>query len=318
MRMVLGALGATFLVGSAHGETLQVPATHPTLGAAVRAAAPGDRIEVQGGRHCGARLDKPLTVVGRDAATIIGCPDGPAIHGGLKVGFLLDGEPASPGPNGTRITGFTFDGADVATERHRLAFGIFGRFTSDVVVADNTFSGTVQAITNTAGSGWVITRNRIRALSVFNGGGRSGGGVGIVVQSAGPALAAPGGALNPLNRPRDNTVAENEIEAHVPDGLDAFSMAGILVLAADGTVVSRNHLRLPDNAAARGAGEGVLVTSRIAARPHCEAPGARDTVVEENDGRDSELAVLIENPGVASTDGLEIRDNRGAVVVEKP
>src|SRR5262245_41214089 len=114
MRIVCGAGFAVWLLvaSAAQAATLQVPAQLPTLAEAVAAAAPGDEIQVVGGRHCGARIDKRLTLVGRAGATIVGCAGGPALFDGLRVGFLLLAEAGSrAGADGTRITGFTFDGA---------------------------------------------------------------------------------------------------------------------------------------------------------------------------------------------------------------
>jgi hypothetical protein len=308
-----GAFASTLLGSAAYAETLRVPADFPGIADAVAAASAGDRIEVAGGRHCGARIDKRLTLVGTEGATIVGCVKSPTVQG-LRAGFLLDGKPGASAGNDTSITGFTFDGTGISARRRTaLAFGVFGRFTSGVIVSNNVFLANVQAVTNTAGDGWVITSNRVRGLTTF-----SGGGLGIVVQSAGDANAAMGGALNPLNRPEDNTIADNEIEGRIPDRLDHFSMAGILVVAADRTVVSRNRVRLPANKSGRAAGEGVLVTSNIGSLEQSHVPGARETVVEENDGRGSEVGVLIENGGVANSAGLELRANRGEVVVQEP
>jgi hypothetical protein len=313
MRFILAALGMLSLTTSAaHAETLHVPGDHPTIAAALAAAAPGDQIDVASGRHCGAAVTKRVALVGHPGATIVGCSESPLVSG-LRVGFLLDGRPGATPADDTRISGFVFDGAGL-TARHReaLAFGVFGRFTSGVIVSNNAFLRMVQAVTNTAGDGWVITSNRVRGLTAM-----SGGGVGIVVQSADGAIAALGGALNPRNRPEDNTVADNDVEGRIPDRLDGYSMAAILVVAADRTVVSRNHVRLPANPRGHAAGEGVLVTSRTASLSDAHAPGARETVVEENDGLGCEIGVLVEHPGVPNDAGLELRGNRGGVVVQE-
>ena len=312
-RVALGAGLLSLLASTAYAGTLQVPSEQPTIAAAIAAAQPGDQIEVAGGRHCGALVDKRVSLVGRDGATIVGCAQSPVIAGGLRVGFLLAGSADATPADDTRITGFTFDGAGVSARRREgLAFGVFSRFNSGVIVSNNVFLGLVQAVTNTAGDRWVITSNRVRGLTAL-----SGGGVGIVVQSADGALAALGGALNLHNRPEDNTVADNDVEGRIPDGLDGYSMAAILVVAADRTVVSRNHVRLPANPRGRAAGEGVLVTSKTAGLDDAHAPGARETVVEENDGRGCGIAVLVEHPGVPNTAGLELRANRGEVVVQE-
>ena len=119
------------------------------------------------------------------------------------------------------------------------------------------------------------------------------------------------------NRPTDNTVAENVIEGRVPDGLDRFSMAGILVHGADRTVVTRNRVRLPGNPKSRGAGEGILLTARTAS-VDTAAPGPRESAVEENQVGAAGIGVLVENAGVAADEGLVLRDNEGLVIVQDP
>jgi hypothetical protein len=308
MRLVLGSIATLLSMGSVAGAaTLQVPGDHADLASAIAAAAPGDRIEVASGRHCGAVINKRLTLVGRDGATIVACVKSPVVAQGLRAGFLLAGRAGTSAASDTSITGFAFEGAG----KPRLAFGVFGRFASGVIVSGNTFHGTIQAITNTAGDRWVITNNVVRGLTALS----YGGGAGIVVQSADGEIAAWGGTLNPANRPEDNTIADNDVTGRIPTGLDDFSMAAILVVAADRTVVSRNKVRLPANRAGRATGQGVLVTSRTFAVE--AATGARETVVEENDGRDSEVAVVVEAAKVTNKAGLELRDNRGKVVVEE-
>jgi nitrous oxidase accessory protein len=228
--------------GAAAAGTLRVPDDFPTLQAAIDAASPGDEIRVAAGRHCGARVGTPVALVGERGAVIAGCPGGPTVHGRLRVGLLLAGGEGAPA-SGSVITGLAFDGAGVADGNLApLAFGVFGRFVDDVVVSGNVFRGTVQAITNTAGHRWVITSNRIEGFTAFGCPGLCGGGVGIAVQPATGALARPGGSLNPRNRAADNTVADNEVKGRAPEGLDAFSLAGVFVQAADRTVVSTNRV----------------------------------------------------------------------------
>jgi len=45
-------------------------------------------------------------------------------------------------------------------------------------------------------------------------------------------------------------------------------------------------------------------------------PGARDTVVVDNDGRDSEIALSVEGDGGANTEGMVLRGNFGVNLIE--
>jgi hypothetical protein len=310
---------------AAHAATLAVPGDHPTLQAAVRAAAPGDQIRLATGRHCGAVVDRPLTIVGEPGATVVGCPDSPRLHGQLRVGLLLpDADGLNPA-SGTTVTGLIFDGEGVSNDDlHPLAFGVFARFADEVVVTGNHFLGTVQAITNTAGRRWTITRNNILGLGVFADCQRTcGGGSAIVVQDAGEAVALPGGSLNPRNRPSDNTVADNQVEVLARPGFDRFGLAGVVVLGADRTVVFGNRLAIPGDdqpgdSIADGdvTGVGVLIDNQRAGQTTVSVPGSRETTVEANDGRASQRAVVVVGKKGVNTAGLIVEGNQGAVSLE--
>src|SRR4051812_22262841 len=83
MRLVLGVSCALLLTGSvASAATLHVPGEYPTIAAALDAAAVGDRIEVTGGRNCGAAVAKRVALVGREGASIVGCAHGPTLRSG--------------------------------------------------------------------------------------------------------------------------------------------------------------------------------------------------------------------------------------------
>jgi hypothetical protein len=325
MKLLLG-VALISAAGSAQAATLTVPGDHPTLQAAADAAADGDEIRVGAGRHCGAVIRKRLTLTadGTGAATIVGCAEGPRLHGELRVGLYLEGRGGTSAASGTVISGLAFDGAGVSSGHlAALAFGVLGRFASDVVVSGNRFLGTVQAVTNTAGDRWTVTQNHISGLSVLDCHGVCGGGVGIVMQRATGALAAPGGSLNPVNRPDENTVADNQITGAAPAGFDAFMLAGVLVLAADRTVVFANRVGLQAPAMAPGdvAAAAVLIDNASAAGDEPPAvPGARATTVEQNDGRDTQHAVVIGGePGQNSNgDELRLEGNLGSVLVEPP
>ena len=103
-----------------------------------------------------------------------------------------------------------------------------------------------------------------------------GGGDGIVIQIARDPAAVPGGPEAAGNRAKDNVVIGNVIEGDIPDGFEAFDMAGVFVFAADRTVVARNRLSLPDNPNADAEGIGVLVDNSCCGLPAI-VPGARNT-----------------------------------------
>lgn len=312
-------LGGVLASVAARSEARErrVPERYPTIQAAVDAADAGDVIDVGPGQYCGATLAAPLTLRGHGGATIIGCADGPVISGDLRVGFYLPGADGASAASGTRIAGFVFDGRGISEGNlDPLALGVFARFANDVHVQDNVFLGTVQAVTNTAGDGWVIAGNRISDLGVFDcTGALCAGGDGIVVQIARDGVAAAGGPGAAVNRPERNVVVGNDVSGTIPNGFGTFSLAGIFVMSADGTVVTRNQVSIPDNPNAEADGDGVLVTDVCCGEPAL-TPGARNTVVTFNDGRDSQFGVVVEGTGGENTAGLVLFGNTGPVMVE--
>jgi nitrous oxidase accessory protein NosD len=304
------------MAAPALAAVLDVPGAYPTIQAAVDAARPGDAIEVAAGSYCGATVDKSISLVGRGRPTVQGCAGGPSLSG-ARIGFYLPGEAGTSGASGTRIEGFVFDGQGVSqTNLEPLALGIFARFANDVAVERNAFEGTVQAITNTAGDRWSITGNRITGLTVFDcSGSLCQGGDGIVVQIARAAIAAPGGPAAAVNRPERNVIVDNQIEGAIPDGFGAFALAGVFVLAADDTFIAGNRVSIPDNSRASADGDGVLVSNACCGDPAI-VPGARNTVIVGNDGRESRFSVFVGGTGGANTDGLVVFGNPGAVMIE--
>jgi hypothetical protein len=319
LRVSLLAVGFCTLVSarSAHAATLRVPRDFPTIQQAVDAARDGDRISVSRGTYCGATITKRLQLVGRGRPVIIGCATSPQVTVGLRAGFYLPGTKGVNPASGSSIRGFSFDGRGISNANLApLAFGIFARFANDVSVRHNRFTGTVQAITNTAGDRWLIKHNRIRQLTLLDCTLHCTGGDGIVLGLARGAFAAPGGAAEPLNRAEDNVVAHNSIEGTPPDGFGIFSMVGVLLLSADHSTVLANDLRLRDNPNAAAVGQGVVVSNSCCGLTTAFLPGSRFTTVAFNDGRKSEVAVLVEGTGGANTEGLFLWKNRGEVVVE--
>lgn len=320
--MLLAAAAALLVVAAlpraAAARVLRVPGTHATIQEAVNAASPGDEIRVGAGNHCGATIDRRVALVGLGRAVIVGCDTGPIVFGSLHAGFYLPGANGVNPASGTRISGFVFDGRGVSnTNLAPIAMAIFGRFANDVHVTSNVFLGTVQAITNTAGDRWVIAYNRIRDLTLFDcTGAFCSGGVGIAIQVARAGVATPAGGGDPINRPERNIVFGNSIEGTVPDGFSAFSMVGVFVFAADGTLVAQNRLSIPDNPNAEATGQGILVDDTCCGDPVPVVPGARNTAILFNDGRASQFAVVVDGTGGANTQGLRVVGNRGLQSIE--
>lgn len=320
MKALLTGLGfATAMLASqaAHAATLRVPSQYPTIQAAVDAASDGDRIRVAPGEHCGATIGKRVELVGQGRPHIIGCATSPVISGGARAGFFLPGAKGVNPASGTVIRGFVFDGAGISNANlGPLAFGVFARFANDVRVTRNRFVGTVQAITNTGGDRWVIRRNRIRQLTLFDCTRLCTGGDGIIISVARGSLAAPGGDSAAINRPEDNLVARNSIAGTAPDGFSAFSMVGVLMLSADRSTLLANRLRLRDNPNAASVGQGIVVSNTCCGLGVSFLPGSRNTTLAFNDGRQSEVAIVVDGTAGANTEGLFLWKNRGRVLVE--
>ena len=302
---------------AAEARVRRVPERYRTIQAAVDASRAGDVIEVAPGSHCGATITTRLTLIGHGNPTIVGCPESPTIDDQLRAGFYLPGADGASAASGTRIEGFTFDGSGISeTDLEPLAVGVFARFADDVQVTNNLFLGTVQAITNTAGDGWLIARNRIEGLTLFDcTGDLCAGGDGIVIQIARDEVAAPGGPGAAINRPERNVVVGNEVTGAIPDAFDAFSMAGVFVFAADDTLVERNRISIPDNPAADATGDAVLVSNICCGEP-ARLPGARATTVIFNDGHASQFGVVVEGTGGANTGGLALFGDSGPLLIE--
>ena len=220
--------------------------------------------------------------MGQGKPTIIGCATSPNLAGVLRIGFFLPDAAVSD----TTIRGFVFDGQGTSNANlDPLAFAVFARGASDVTIQHNTILGTIQAITNTGGSGWTVNHNKLVNLSVLacEPGGFCGGGVGIVFQdrnTAGP-------------RQTDNTAMFNHISGVIPDNFDVFSMAGIIVLGAqDGSILQKNRIAIPDNPTSLAEGQAILVTDVCCGLPSPFSTAINSTIAK-NDGRDSQFALVI-------------------------
>jgi nitrous oxidase accessory protein NosD len=291
----LGACAVLLSISSAQAATLRVPAQYPTIQAAIDAAAPGDRIRVARGRHCGATLTKPVVLEGRGSPRIIGCSTSPMVTTGLRAGFYLPGGKGSNAASGSSIVGFVFDGKGVSNANlEPLSFGVFARSASDVTVRNN----------------------RIRDLTVLDCTRHCTGGDGIVIALARGAVAAPGGDAEPLNRPEDNVIVGNTVEGSPPDGFGVFSMVGVLLLSADHTTILENTLKLRDNPNASSVGQGILVSNTCCGLASSFLPGSRFASLIRNDARQSETGIVVEGSGGANTFGLFLHRNRGDAVIE--
>ncbi|MCS6915384.1 MAG: hypothetical protein RMK29_03895 [Myxococcales bacterium] len=308
--MVVG--GALMLCPSgAAGAIIRVPADQPTLQAAVDAAADGDTILVDAGRYAGATVTKRLTILGQPGAepTLVGAGS-PTGWGGLRVGLLL-----AAGADGTRIENLHLDGAGVSDDdTEPLAIGIYGSHLRDVVIRGNTIFGTVQAITGTAANHWTIQDNVVSGFTAFVCRTYCGGGSAIVLQvdrseGADPSL--------PANRPRNNIVRGNAIWGAVPTDLNAFGMAGILLLSADSTEVSQNYVAIPHNPAnPMTEAAALLLTAGCCGVPTPWLPGVRFATLLRNQGHDSDWGLIVEGTGGQNTEGLVRMGNTGRARIE--
>ena len=301
--IVISLSGIT--LGIAKPNTWNVPEDFGSIQLAVDNALvlSGDQIRVGPGEWCGATVTKTLNLFGEGDATIIGCTGSPTLAGVLRIGFFLPNAAAS----GTTIRHFVFDGLGTSNANlDPLSFAVFARDASDVTLEQNTILGTIQAITNTRGSGWTVNHNKIVDFSVLacEPAGFCGGGVGIVFQdrnTAGP-------------RQTDNSAMFNEISGVIPDDFDVFSMAGILVLGAqDGNIIQKNRITVPDNPTSLAEGQAVVVTDVCCGLPTPFSTAINSTIAK-NDGRDSEFSVVItldSGGGTGNTAGTTLRGNFG-------
>ncbi len=303
---VISFSGLTLAI--AKSTTHRVPEDFATIQLAVDSGfvSDGDQIRVGPGDWCGATITKELDLLGEDGATIIGCASSPAL-GPFRIGFLLpDDESAS----GSTFRHFVFDGAGVSNQApgnfDPLSFAIFSRGADDVTIEQNHVIGTVQSFTNTNGSGWTVNHNTIEDLTVFTCDGlvTCGGGDGIVFQdrnAGGP-------------RQTDNIAMFNVISGAVPDNLELFSMAGIIILGAeDGTVLQKNRIEIPENPSAIAEGHAIRV-SDVCCGGAAGFQTVINSVIVKNDGRNSEFSLVIDKDstgGTGNTEGTTIRGNFG-------
>lgn len=301
MKTALALVVVAATCGAASAATLSVPEDFATIQEAVDAAEPGDRIRVGPGSWCGATVAKPVRLEGHGKPTIVGCA-APTLDGGpLRVGFLL-----SAGASGAQVRGFVFDGRGVSNHNtDPLAFAVFARGADDVVIEHDVVMGSVQALTNTGGGGWQVDHNDIVDLTAFTCDGFCGGGSAIVFQQR-VANAA---------RAVGNSAEHNSISGAVPDGLDEFDLAGVVLFGQDGATASHNRLAIPENPDAAGQGVGILVSDRCCGESQPFRTSI-NSVLFANDGRASQIAVRVTrdaDDGTGNTEGAFIAANKGVL-----
>ena len=224
----------------------------------------------------------------------------------LRIGFFL----ASSNASGTTIRHFVFDGAGVSNNEFSpnfdpLSFAVMSKGADNVIVEQNRILGTVQSISNSGGSGWTVSHNKIEDLTVFpcEGVVACGGGIGISFSQTDPDL----------DRAADNSAMFNVIAGTIPDRLELFSMVGIWVAGQEGTVIKNNTIAIPANSITPAEGVGIEIADVC-----CGDGGSFQTsinsIIVKNDGRDSEFVLVIfldADGGTGNTEGTVVRGNFG-------
>lgn len=183
--MIIAMLASTAAAATAPAATVdRVPQDFPTIQAAVdHGTAP--TIRVAPGTYTGATLTRAVHVQGQDAVITRGVR-----ARGLRAAFAL---PAAA--SGSAVSGMVVD-----CSHKGLDLGVYassrrlGSAAGDVEVFGNRFVSCAQAVTNAGGAAaacstdrvdggayWAVHDNVIDGIATRSDGGRSGGGVGILL-----------------------------------------------------------------------------------------------------------------------------------------
>ena len=255
-------------------------------------------------RYCGATIARRVVIEGH-GATIVACPNNPGPVPGLpqlQAGILL-----SPGADGSVIEDLNFEGRGVARNQNAaLSFGIFARGVANVRVLENQFDGTVQAVTDTAGAGWLVERNRVHDLEVFGcSPGLCGGGDAIVLAHA---RTGDGSA-------DDSIVRGNRISTRPPPAGLPFSVDGVLAFSVERPFIADNEIAMQGSPTI-----GIEFTQVTGGGP-INAPCGNGTIIENHiRGADTDVDV---DPGTMGMTGctsgtVDIENRAPALLVAAP
>ena len=286
--------------GSQVRWAIRVPDDYPTIQVAVNNARAGDTIRVGAGRWCGARIAKPLNLIG-DGATIIGCPPGSPgpVGNAFKTGFRVD-----RGGSGTTIERFDFDGQGFSdTNRAPLARGIVtSQLTNDVTIDANRFLGGIFGVIVNNGKNVKVTHNVFVGFTILNDGT---GGAAIFDQGAAPT---------------GNVIAYNEISTTVrpgsfPSWVNEADVpyAGIVVSGQNGTAIANNRIAIKPNGASQG-GAGIIATDSVFGFKTV------NLAITNNDGRGSAYSVIVTRDldgDTGNTVGAFIKGNFGINLINE-
>jgi hypothetical protein len=244
--------------------------------------------------YCGATIARRVVLIGQ-GATIVACPNGPAPVPGLpqlQAGILL-----SPGADGSVFEDLRFEGRGVARDQtSALSFGIFARGVANVRVLENRFDGTVQAVTDTAGAGWLVERNRVHELEVFGcNPGLCGGGDAIVLAHA---RAGDGSA-------DDSIVRGNRISTLAPPAGLPFAVDGVLAFSVERPFIADNEIAM------QGSPTIGIEFTRTTGGGFIDAPCGNGTIIE-NHVRGADTDVDVASDCASGTVDIE---NRAAALI---
>lgn len=252
------------------------------------------RIELSERRYCGATIARRVVIEGH-GATLVACPNGPAPVPGLpqlQAGILL-----APGADGSVLEDLRFAGRGVAQDQTAaLSFGVFARGVGGVRVLENRFDGTVQAVTDTAGTGWLIENNHVRDLEVFGcNPGLCGGGDAIVL-----AHARTGDGSSD-----DSIVRGNRISTLAPPAGLPFSVDGVLAFSVERPFIADNEIAM------QGSPTIGIELTRTTGAGFIDAPCGNGTIIE-NRVRGADTAVDVAGDCASGTTDSE---NRSALLL---
>ena len=283
---------------------IRVPEDFPTIQLAVNSANGGDTIRVGPGRWCGARITTPVNLVGKEGATIIGCPAGNPGPVGItyRRGFRIEAA-----ASGTSVSHFVFDGNGLSDSNLLpLSVGIeAAQGSNDLVIDANTFQGGAFGIELFGGNGQYVTHNRFDGFTVLSNGIGGAAILDIVFTNA---------------QATDNYFLHNRITATVPSGNYAalswinevdVPLAGIVVSGQDRAVISSNKISIAANTNG-DSGVGILATDSLTNLT------TTNLTILNNDGRKSAYSLIVTNDssgGTGNTVGATIRGNLGVNLI---